>query len=1364
MGHASAVASVPPHTVIIAGRYRVQRLLGQGGMGAVYAVVDLSNQRELALKRLASGASAATAALFEREYHTLAGLRHPCIVEVYEYGRHQGELFYTMELIDGVDLSKQAPMPWRDACRDLRDAASILGILHARQLLHRDLSPRNLLRSRSGRLKLIDFGALAKFGPSSELVGTPPFVAPEALRGAALDHRTDLFALGALAYWLVTGVHAYPARSLSDLPRLWESELAPPSELLRVLGSNTLEPIPAELDVLVATLLRREPSERLGSTGELIDQLNAIAGLEPEVQETAVQGYLNSKAFVGRTRERERALSLLAEASEGTVRTLLVEGDAGVGRSRFLQELVVVARLSGALPVLADQGLGARPYGVAERLLLQLLRTLPDQTREAVADHASLLSSLSKEVRAELRVTARPSMLHASAETRIRLLNALREVLLTLSRDRLLAIVVDDVQAIDEESQALLAALAHAEPGHRLLLVAALGREGKRDSAPALNSLRSQATRMRLLPLSQPEIHELLRSVFGPAPYLNRLSERLHRASDGSPAYCLELATHLVETGQAVYQEGAWSLPVELASDSLPASRQAAQVARLDRLTEPARALARNLSVPHDSVLSTDECLAVSDLEPTSVHELLAELTREGVLSATADGYRFAHADVKASLYAELDATGRARSHLRLGEQRVRAASGDVLDHVRACLHFLRAGDATRAFVQQQTMLAHYHHGDVSTLRQAAPLIEEIYELQRARGEDRYGTVGLLGLLGMAGYFADRRYAARYGELAIETLQEVLRLDLARRLTRWLGAKLSLLVALTIAGVSLALRKKRAPSLQRLIRQLMGAAASLAGTGAVCIDPDSVAHYAEAIRPFTVLGKDHAANITYISARAGLPHLRDHVAAGDRGVTELIARLESPRPIKDLPDGVKMNYLAGALFMHGVIKSWRDGPECLQIADKLEQFGPLYMMSADYLRSSFYAGQGDEKRAAHFRERMEVHAVQLGSAWQVETWAPADAIKNGLRLHDASVLKRGLQELARLSAEVPSLIEPERDARGAYLVMRRQYTQAIQVLERGEEPCQRAGWTRSRGMLAQAHNALGEHERAKEVCLHALSFHDSDDLDYVITLLNVQLELAVAEAGLGHVAVAKHQLDRVLARSQPHQSAVTLGAIHRVRAQVALGERNFADAREHWSKMDALYRSTGVSTLIALLEPLRREIDRAESPRATGPDNDVLLDRTQHVMLRVQLLMSEHSNTLISERAQKGLQVALELSSADEGFIVLANQQDGPVAHLGSDTPSTELVSWAEQNMLDAGVDEQTVMTEEVHSEIDSNYKVVGQMRYCVVPLWARKGREDCVVAALVLGFDNRVPKIPEPTVMRAIAQHLMGEEAVAPA
>jgi predicted Ser/Thr protein kinase len=1356
MTHASAAVS-DEHELVIAGRYRVEKLLGRGGMGAVYAVLDTASERRVALKRLAADASTSMAALFEREYHTLAGLRHPCIVEVYDYGSDATGAFYTMELIEGRDLSKDAPLPWRSACRDLRDAASILGLLHARRLLHRDLSPRNLLRSQSGRLKLIDFGALSPFGPSKELVGTPPFIAPETLQGGSLDQRVDLFALGALAYWLVTGSHAYPARTLSELPALWKSELSAPSELFSLLSEAPDDPIPAELDALILSLLRLSPKERLDSTAELIDRLNALAELAPETHDLAAQGYLDSKAFVGRLRERERALALLSQAEVGRVQTLVVEGAAGIGRSRFLQELVVVSRLAGALPVVADAQLGARPYGVAETLLMGLLRGLPAQTRSATAEHAQLLSHISGALRSALSVSGRPSLLHAPGELRVRALAALREVVLQLARERLLVFIVDDLQAIDDESQALLTALARAEGDHKLLIVASLGRDGRSESSAALTQLRTQAARVRLLPLNADETLELLRSVFGQVPYLERLAERLHRASDGNPAYCLELAEHLMQSGQARYQDGQWSLPAELSPDSLPASRQAAHVTRLERLSADARELARRLSVPHGLVLALDHCFAVSDLPPARVHEMLAELDREGVLRATAGGHRFAHGEVQAAVYAELPEATRKLSHLRLGEAVAAVSDADVLLQLSACLHFMRGGDLKRGYVELAKVIAFYRLGDMATLRVAAPLLEQVLVLQREHGESEHATVGVLGLLAIAGYFADRRFATRYGDEGVATLRRVLCLPLAERLRRLLGGKLALIVALVVAGVSLALRRKRLAPLQSLLLQLMGAASALAGASTTFLDLAALRRYVAVLRPFTALGPEHAASLTYQFAKNLELIMSDHPARACEQLSAYADKLERPGAMPGVAANVRDNFTAGTIFTLGVLQASMDGPECLATADRLERFGPVRAMSADYIRSSWYASQGQLQRSEQFRKRMEVHAVTLGSAWQVETWAPVDGVKIALRHDDPARMKRAVQELGRLSSELPSLRSHEQAARGAYLVQRGKFAQALPLLDVTSDGPANRNYTRARGLLARALNGLGQHARAKELCLTALAALEAGDRVFVMLTLNTQIELALAELGLGHGGVAKAQLDALIVEHEPGQSPITLGALHQALVRVALRERDFARARAELAKMEAYYRTTDVATLLAQSASLRRAIDRAENPRGLGSEGEEVL-RAARVMTRVKLALSHHGSPLVTVRAQKGLQIALELSSADEGFIVLAESEGDPVAHLGDQPPSAELVLWAEQNLLEASTDEQTVMTEEVDSEIDSNYKVVGTMRYCVVPLLAERRHQERVVAALVLGFDGRVPQLPEPAVMRAIAAHLVAD------
>jgi eukaryotic-like serine/threonine-protein kinase len=145
------------------GRYLLLDQIGAGGTGVVHRARDDISGNTVALKQLhAPKAKPAQQrqleALFELEYHTLVRLKHPRIIEVYDYGLCDEGPYYTMELLDGSDLHSLAPLPYRQACRYLRDVASSLALLHARRLVHRDVTVRNVRLTADGRAKLIDFG------------------------------------------------------------------------------------------------------------------------------------------------------------------------------------------------------------------------------------------------------------------------------------------------------------------------------------------------------------------------------------------------------------------------------------------------------------------------------------------------------------------------------------------------------------------------------------------------------------------------------------------------------------------------------------------------------------------------------------------------------------------------------------------------------------------------------------------------------------------------------------------------------------------------------------------------------------------------------------------------------------------------------------------------------------------------------------------------------------------------------------------------------------------------------------------------------------------------------------------------------
>jgi hypothetical protein len=1349
---------------IIAGRYRVERLLGQGGMGSVYEVHDQATGKQVALKRLSRGAPHGAAALFQREYHTLAGLRHPAIVEVYDYGADGDGAYFTMELVEGSDLGKQSPLPWREACACLRDVAATVGLLHARRLAHRDLSPRNLLRTPSGRLKLIDFGALVPFGPTQGVVGTPPFVAPEAVHDSGLDQRADLFALGALGYWLITGTHAFPARSLAELPRVWQHSPAPPSTVLARAADRdrAAEPIPSELDTLLCALLSLDASERPPTTGVLIDRLNVIAELEPEASELSRRGYLDSKAFVGRAREREHFGELLLGASQGHGAVLLLTGAPGMGRTRLMQELTVLSRLSGTITLTTDARHGEQPFGALNDLAIGLLNALPEEATRAAAPFVASLSGVSAELRERLATVAAKaggtkSSRGSAIDARLRHHAALRDWLLAVSALRPLALLVDDLHTLDESSQAVLTELSFCVSREQLL-IAASSRVDVEAPSPALQSFYQLAERWVLEPLGAPEMLELLRSVFGEVPYLERCAQRLWRASEGNPAYCLELAHHLVSTGTASYLEGVWSLPVELPAEQLPTSRAEGLLARLTQLSDDERRVAQTLSLPHPISLTLAQCQVLSELEPSVTDAAITSLVNSRVLRSSARGYRLAHELVRAQLYGELDAQRRKRAHRLLAEQLLNQPEPSHQEQLIAGIHLLRAGDRLRARPLLTRVGVAIGAGDRDSIRVAAPLFEEAYLLQRAAGADCYELGTPLTLLANAGYYAHRHYASNYGELAIAALTQVLELDLQKRLRPYLGRKLSLVMALGVARRKLAARKEYAPSLRESISQLISASLSLNATATVCLDGDSARRYAEVIEPFTALGPEHVATVSYEFASLLALQPEDRVPETARRTREFIALLESNRPIEGLTAQVRSSYLVGAYFPLGIREVWRDGGEALRIADRIEQAGELlHLLNADYLRYCHYCSQGDAKQAARFQKRVELHAAQLGTAWQVETWGCVSTAGSAYATNDIALLKRSCQELARLSLQIPALKRMEQKARGMYLLLRGKYERAIPLLESFPEPMKHIGWLQVRGLIARAYNGLGQHRRALDVCVEALSYATDEDLTYPAMNQIVEIERALAEAGLGNFVEAGRQLDELLVQRLPNKGPLTLGALHEARAKVALMQGDLTSCREHLKQMDGWYRATGMSSLIELVERLGRALLRAEQPGYEHAGSPL---QTHDELLSSQLsrMLTQHADAPMKTRAEEALQVALDLTSAAAGFVIVPGSAGKPLAYAGGAAPQEELVRWAHEILqaCDPAID--SVEDDQVTSALDASSRELGGVQYLFTPLWAG----DAAVGAVVLGFAAPDRQLPDARLWNALARHLAPREHTA--
>jgi serine/threonine protein kinase len=291
------------------GQYTLEEKIGAGGMGEVWkarhrmlirpAAVKLVTARELGsapgrdpelrLRR------------FEREARATAGLKSPHTVQLYDFGvTDDGTLYYVMELLDGMDLDtlidRFGPVPAERAIHLLLQVCASLDDAHQNGLVHRDIKPANIVVSRFGAawdfVKVLDFGLVklesarqgeqnARLTEETSVSGTPGFIAPEVVLGEKSDHRVDIYSLGCVAYWLVTGKLVFEGPgAVKVMSDHIHTAPTPPS-------SRANQPIPSELDTLILECLEKDPNKRPASASALQSRLQAIPIAVPWTHERA---------------------------------------------------------------------------------------------------------------------------------------------------------------------------------------------------------------------------------------------------------------------------------------------------------------------------------------------------------------------------------------------------------------------------------------------------------------------------------------------------------------------------------------------------------------------------------------------------------------------------------------------------------------------------------------------------------------------------------------------------------------------------------------------------------------------------------------------------------------------------------------------------------------------------------------------------------------------------------------------------------------------------------------------------------------------------------------------------------------------
>ena len=280
------VSTAPPRQLapgtVLGLRYEIIRMLGQGGMGAVYHAHDRELEREVALKVIRSDMAANPEILkrFKQELILARQITHRNVIRIFDLGQADGIKFITMEYIDGEDLQallrRKGKLEPAEAATIIAQVCRALEAAHAEGVIHRDLKPQNIMLDKTGRVHVMDFGIARSLVASGmtqtgALIGTPDYMSPEQAKGQTLDARSDLFTLGIIFFELLSGKSPFEADT--TMGKLWKRTSEPARPL-----SELDKTIPPALVAIVAKCLEIDPEKRFASAQEITQQIEIWQG------------------------------------------------------------------------------------------------------------------------------------------------------------------------------------------------------------------------------------------------------------------------------------------------------------------------------------------------------------------------------------------------------------------------------------------------------------------------------------------------------------------------------------------------------------------------------------------------------------------------------------------------------------------------------------------------------------------------------------------------------------------------------------------------------------------------------------------------------------------------------------------------------------------------------------------------------------------------------------------------------------------------------------------------------------------------------------------------------------------------------
>lgn len=652
------ITSDTPHN--LGYRYQLLGKLGQGAMGIVYRANDRLTNEIVALKRVLAtsstpseeaGGSTYAALTLAQEFQTLASLRHPHIINVLDYGFDENrQPYFTMTLLNEASDIRQAAKPQtvEGKVELLIQILQALAYLHQRGIVHRDLKPGNVLVDRDNQVKVLDFGLAISRGQAAETVGSLAYMAPEVLQEKETTSRSDLYAVGIIAYEMFVGQHPFETENLNQM-------------VLNILQQKPdLSPLPEHINGVIGRLLAKEPTQRYEHANTVIVELcQAIEKAIPQESQAIRESYLQAAKFVGRQTDLALLTEALQTAVSGQGSAWLIGGESGVGKSRLLDELRTHALVQG-VTVLKGQGVegGGLPYQLWREVIRPLLLFAPITNLEA-----GILKEIAPDIATLLgRAVPDAPKLDARANQQ-RLIQTIVDVF--KRQPQPILIIMEDLQWMTESLEPIrrLVPLTQQRP----LLIVANYRDDDRPTLPdELPGMRS----LRLERLRDSEIAALSESMLGKIGTQTQILDLLKRETEGNAFFLVEVVRALAEDAGRLSDIGRISLPERVFAGGI----QTIIRRRLERVPAWTQSLLKLTAVAGrqidlrvlQNILKTQSI--VFQKLGTLVDEWLTVCANASILEMQNRQWRFTHDQVRAVLLQDIPADEKALLHQKIAE------------------------------------------------------------------------------------------------------------------------------------------------------------------------------------------------------------------------------------------------------------------------------------------------------------------------------------------------------------------------------------------------------------------------------------------------------------------------------------------------------------------------------------------------------------------------------------------------------------------------------------------------------------------------------------------------------------------------